>query len=493
MLGSSDAVRALRALAAQRLDVPLDADGVPQLPLRGALDRIAAELRRLGGPRLADPSVERLAEVLEDLARRHRRADGGESDPALLDKLASELLDADAALRQGEHLAALDLVRRVCAVTTCLDEIATHTTGQGAGPKPPGAGRARLHVVEQRLPSATTPPLPAPQGSTPLPELPWHGQKLGDVVLGGHLRHLRECQGLARADVTARLPTSLQDIDIDALEAGNSTVLREDAPGGQLAAVLHAYRASGTLAVADIKHCLAVNTLTQSGYFMDCGLGRAHRYQLLEQRASTVLLVGALLVPAAVRVPAYDQAVADREAPRLRIPGDLPARSAALVPERGCPLCRAYRTNLLARPQTASAWLRHVGAVRAEAFEVRLRAPDAPPTTLLLDADLLRRPSDAPGVHADQMLHLAHLARTTALRVRVLTPDSGVALTSDTAELGFRNGRIVTAMWGLIDITYQRGDDLRPHAALERALPPKESTRLLERAAAGDLPRRARW
>ncbi|MFD0404715.1 Scr1 family TA system antitoxin-like transcriptional regulator [Kitasatospora sp. NPDC127116] len=79
------------------------------------------------------------------------------------------------------------------------------------------------------------------------------------------------------------------------------------------------------------------------------------------------------------------------------------------APELGCPLCRAYRADLLHRPHAAMTWLRQVGAARAEAFEARLRAPDAPPTTLLLDSDLLRRPYGDPGVHAEQMLHLAQL------------------------------------------------------------------------------------
>ncbi|WP_316521169.1 Scr1 family TA system antitoxin-like transcriptional regulator [Kitasatospora brasiliensis] len=492
MLGSSNAVSALRALAAHRLDVPFDADGVPQLSWRGALDRIAAELSRTGVPQLENPSAEHLAEALEDVARRLRRGSGGESGPALLDMMASELLDADAALRKGEYPVALDLARRVCAVIVCLDEIATHTAAPSAGPALPGAGQAHLRVVEHRVPSIPTTSPPAPQTSARLPELPWRGGTLVDVVLGSHLRHLRECQGLARADVTARLPACLQGIDVDALEAGSSPVLREAAAGGRLADVLHAY-GTGAIAATDFEHCVAANTRTRHGYFIDRGPGRAHRYQLLEHQASSMLLAGSLLVPAAVRVPAYEQAVARKEASRVRVADNAAPRAAAPVSDRSCALCQAYRADLLHGPQAATAWLRQVGAVRAEAFEGRLRAPDAPPTTVLLDSDLLRRPDDEPGVHAAQMLHLAHLARTTALRVRVLPPAAGAVLTADTAELAFRDGRIVTAVWGLVDITYQHGDDLRPHIALDRALPPAESVRLLERAAAGDLPRRARW
>ncbi|RGD59436.1 hypothetical protein DR950_18015 [Kitasatospora xanthocidica] len=457
-------------------------DGVPLLPLGAALDRIADEVPRLGGPHLGDPSVERLAEALEVTACRLRRTEGDGPQPMWLTTLAHELDDADSVLRQGEHVAGPDRVRRVCVAIVCLEEIVAHTAG-------PGAGQVRLRAVGHHVPPIAAPRSAAPP---PVPELPWRGPVLADAVLGGHLRHLRECQGMARADVTARLPAALQDIDVDVLEVGHGPVLREKVSDGHLPALLRAYGA-GALTATDFEHCLTVNARTRPGYFMDRGPARAHRYQLLEQQASSVLLVGALLIPAALRVPAYDQAVAEKEAPRLRVADTVATRPATLVPDRGCPLCRAYRADQLHGPQAATAWLRQVGAERAANFEDRLRAPDTPPTTLLLDSDLLRRPEDAPGVHADQMLHLAHLARTTALRVRVLPPAAGVALTSDTAELTLRDGRTLSAVWGLFDITYQHGDDLRPHTALERALPPEESTRLLERAAAGDLPRRTRW
>ncbi|MEU3566846.1 Scr1 family TA system antitoxin-like transcriptional regulator [Kitasatospora sp. NPDC036755] len=470
----------LQLWAAKKLGGVPFADGVPLLPLGAALDRIVDEVPRLGGPHLGDPSVERLAETLEVTACRLRRTEGDGPRPVLLTMLAHELHEADSVLRQGEHLAGLDRVRRVCVTIVCLEEITAHTAG-------PGAGQTRLRAVGHHMPPIAAPRSPAPP---PAPELPWHGPVLADAVLGAHLRHLRECQGMARADVTARLPTALQDIDVEALEAGRGPTLREKASDGHLLALLRAYGA-GALA-ADFEHCLTVNARTRPGYFMDRGPARAHRYQLLEQRASSVLLTGALLIPAALRVPAYDQAVTEKEAPRLRVADTVATRPATLVPDQGCPLCRAYRADQLHGPQAATAWLRQVGVERAANFEARLRGPGAPPTTLLLDSDLLRRPEDAPGVHADQMLHLAHLARTTALRVRVLPPAAGVALTSDTAELTLR-GRTLSAVWGLFDITYQHGDDLRPHTALERALPPEESTWLLERAAAGDLPRRTRW
>ncbi|MFF2619691.1 hypothetical protein [Kitasatospora sp. NPDC058046] len=110
------------------LGVPF-ADGVPLMPLDDALDRIAAELPRLGGPCLGDPSVERLVEVVEDTAWRLRRTDGNGPRPVLLSALARELGGADQALWRGEHRAALDRVRRVCVMIVCLDEIAAHAAG----------------------------------------------------------------------------------------------------------------------------------------------------------------------------------------------------------------------------------------------------------------------------------------------------------------------------------------------------------------------------
>ncbi|MFF7586741.1 hypothetical protein ACFZCK_04510 [Kitasatospora purpeofusca] len=115
------------------------ADGVPLLLLDDALDRIAAELPRLGGPRTGDPSVERLVEVLENTACRLRRTDGNGPRPALLAILAGKLGEAEQALRRGEHRTALDLVRRVCVMIVCLDEIATYTAG--AADRTPGGTR----------------------------------------------------------------------------------------------------------------------------------------------------------------------------------------------------------------------------------------------------------------------------------------------------------------------------------------------------------------
>nr|BFD90947.1 hypothetical protein KitaXyl93_23070 [Kitasatospora sp. Xyl93] len=129
----------LQLWAAKKLGSVPFANGVPLLPLGVSLDRIADEVSRLGGPHLADPSVERLAEALEVTACRLRRTEGDGPRPVLLTMLAHQLHDADSALRQGEHWSALDLVRRVCVTLVCLEEIATHATG-------PGAGRARLRA-----------------------------------------------------------------------------------------------------------------------------------------------------------------------------------------------------------------------------------------------------------------------------------------------------------------------------------------------------------
>ncbi|WP_406200081.1 hypothetical protein OH807_18535 [Kitasatospora sp. NBC_01560] len=129
----------LRLWAGPKLRGVPFADGVPLLPLDDALDRIAAELPRLGGPCPGDPSVERLVEVMENTARRLRRTDGNGPRPVLLAVLAGKLEEADHALGRGQHRAALDLVRRVCVMIVCLDEIATHTAG--VADCAPGGGR----------------------------------------------------------------------------------------------------------------------------------------------------------------------------------------------------------------------------------------------------------------------------------------------------------------------------------------------------------------
>ncbi|MFE4977544.1 hypothetical protein ACFRAR_36225 [Kitasatospora sp. NPDC056651] len=111
-------------------------DGVPLLP-QDALSRIATELPRLGGPQLGDPPMDRLAEVMEDTARRLRRTDGAGPRPTLLAMLADELLEADQESKRCEHLAALDRVRRVCVMTVCLDEIAIHAATPPKTIQPP--------------------------------------------------------------------------------------------------------------------------------------------------------------------------------------------------------------------------------------------------------------------------------------------------------------------------------------------------------------------
>ncbi|MFD4394336.1 Scr1 family TA system antitoxin-like transcriptional regulator [Kitasatospora sp. NPDC058478] len=492
-----DAFNALQAWAVQKLDVPF-VDGVPQLSLDDALDRIAGQLPALGGPELAAPSVGRLADALDTTALRLRR--GGPDDPKvpLLDMLANELRVAEDLLSPGSHLACVDRVRRVCVVMVCLDKITSHIVRAAAGQPPARRGPAvekqspTLRPVESSVSTVLTAPVHAaalgPGGS----DIPWKGPSLGTAILGEHLRHLRECQDLTWADVAARMPAAarMNACDIADLENGTNPALHEAAQHGQLAACLHVYGA-GAVAEADFQHVLAETGLAKPGYFSDRGPGWPHRYQILEERAAAVLLVGAITIPAALRTPAFELAMA-LDAPTVRVPGTVPERPMGPPPDNGCVSCRIYRGDLLANPLVAGQWQTELNLARAVAFDARLRHPDTPQTTLLLDWDLLQRAVGGLRVHAAQMRHLADLARTTALQVQVLPPDSGVILGWDVAQLGVGE-RVLTATWSHFDVTYQDRAHLKTELALKASLPPEASVRLLDRAATGDLPQRRPW
>ncbi|MFF0409683.1 Scr1 family TA system antitoxin-like transcriptional regulator [Kitasatospora sp. NPDC004745] len=487
---------ALRIWAAPKLraGVPF-VNGVPLLPLDEAIDRVAAELLELGGPALTSPPLDALADAVTRTAVRLRRADGTDPRATLLDTLTDELLLAEEELHRAEHAQAVDRVRRVCVMVLCVDKIAGSAPPEGGLPAAvvgPAASarpdRPRLRILEPSVPPVAIALSTATPGP-PVPEVPWAGPRLGDTVLGAHLRHLRECQDLSWAQVAARMPAAARTDagTIADLEAGTDALLREAAHRGQLGVFLHAYGA-GAIAATDVHQLLADTELAKPGHAIDRGPGRPHRYQILEQRADTVMLLGSVLVPAALRTPAYE-AAASLDAPVLRVPRDVPAPRAVPAAAVGCPVCQLYRTDLLALPDVPAAWQQRVNSERAAVLEQRLRHPDAPETTLILSWDILERRHGGATVHADQMLHLADLARTTALRVRILPSDDGFLATHDLALL--RTGReTVTAVWGLFDVTYHEGASHRAGMALARSIPPDRSIGLLERAAAGDLPRR---
>ncbi|MFJ4184150.1 Scr1 family TA system antitoxin-like transcriptional regulator [Kitasatospora sp. NPDC089509] len=494
-MANGTAYEAFQRLAAPKLRPETRfEDGVPLLFVDEAADAIAAELPPLGGPTLTSPALDLLAASVTRTAVRLRRADPMDPRAALLDLLADELRDAEAEMEEGDHAAAVGRVRRVCLMALCLDEIASHVPVDGGRPAgtaslPPG--RPRLRALEPAVPRLATTFSPGP--GRPVPDVPWAGPRLGDILLGAHLQHLRECQDLSWAQIADRLPAAFRAHagTIADLEAGTGTALREAAHRGRLGAYLHAYGA-GAVATADFHQLLVDAELARPGYAIDRGPGRPHRYQLLEQSADTVLLLGAVLVPAALRTPAYAIA-ASLDAPALRVPGNVPPPQVAPVLEAGCPLCRIYRADLLLYPDAASAWQLGVANEQAVAFDERLRRSKAPETTVILDWSVLDRRFGGPRVHAEQMLHLVGLARTTALRVRVLPLNDGYLARHDFAIL--RTGeQTLTASWGLFDVTYQEGP-AHPRAAmaLERALPPDTSIEMLDRAAAADLPGRRLW
>ncbi|MEV7601651.1 Scr1 family TA system antitoxin-like transcriptional regulator [Kitasatospora sp. NPDC089797] len=497
-MANGTAYEAFQRLAAPKLRPQTRfEDGVPLLSVDEAAEAIAAELPPLGGPTLTSPALDRLAASVTRTAARLRRADPMDPRAALMDLLADELRDAEAELEEGDHAAAVGRVRRVCLMALCLDEIASHAPVDGGRSAdaigPPASvcpGPPRLRALEPAVPRLAM--SCALEPGRPVPDVPWVGPRLGDTVLGAHLRHLRECQDLSWAQIAARLPAAFRADGgtIADLETGTGTTLREAAHRGRLGAYLHAYGA-GAAAAADVHQLLTDAELARPGYAIDRGPGRPHRYQLLEQSADSVLLLGAVLVPAALRTPAYAIA-ASLDAPALRVPGDVPLPQVAPVLEAGCPLCRIYRADLLLDPDAASAWQLGVGAEQAAAFEERLRRPGAPEATVVLSWSALASRFAGAAVHAEQMLHLADLARTTALRVAVLPDDDGYLATHDVAVLR-TGGRAVTASSGLCDITYQDGALRRAGMALERALAPDTSIEMLERAAAADLPGRRLW
>ncbi|GAB7184483.1 hypothetical protein ATKI12_4314 [Kitasatospora sp. Ki12] len=494
MTFNSDAFDTLQAWAVQKLSGVPFADGVPLLALDDALARIARELPRLGGPQLASPSVDLLAVAVTNTATRIRRSGLDDSRALLLGILADELRDADEALDRGDHRGAVDRVRRVCAMAVCLDELTGHAA---RGHEPMPTGRRGLPEANPReglraLPSIAVSSSPTATPSDAAGDVPWNGPSLGDVVLGEHLRHLRECRGFTRTDVADRLPgeAHADAHDLAELEAGTSQVLYEAARQGQLTAYLEAYGA-GAVAAADVRRVLAAAQAARPGYFPDQGPGWPHHYRILEARADTVVLVGAVTIPAALRTAQYEMAMS-LEAPTIRVPGGVPEPPMSTVPGDGCQACSIYRSDLLAKPGVAGTWQRALNGARAEAFDARLRRLGTPEATLLLSADLLTCHGTSPRVHAAQMVHLATLARTTALRVCVLPPDRGVVLGWDAAELRVGE-RTLTVAWSVFDVTYQEGSRLRMSLALDAALPPEPSITLLERATAGDLPRRRRW
>ncbi|MFD9062297.1 Scr1 family TA system antitoxin-like transcriptional regulator [Kitasatospora purpeofusca] len=315
--------------------------------------------------------------------------------------------------------------------------------------------------------------------------------RLGYVVLGRHLAHLRVCQNRTAGDIAERLLASapLTSRDITDLETGHGPVLHEAAAADRLRPLLRAYGA-GTVALADFHQAATEAGRDAAGRaWSDDGAGAAHRYQLLEQAAQCVLLAAVTSIPGPLRTDATARGMwmEGSEAP---LPTAPPYPALRILPSDGCRMCRIYRTDLLADDTTAAAWQRAVAAARKEALDRRIRRP-GPVTTLLIDEALLHRGAGSSRTHAEQMAHLASLVCTTQLQARVVPLDSGAALRFDTAELGL-DGRTVTANPAGAHTRYLDGEHHALHLARDRAHDPDTSLRLLEKAADGTLRRPGR-
>ncbi|MFB8243408.1 hypothetical protein ACFC58_43445, partial [Kitasatospora purpeofusca] len=226
--------------------------------------------------------------------------------------------------------------------------------------------------------------------------------RLGYVVLGRYLAHLRVCQNCTPGDIVDRLPASppLTSRDITDLETGHGPALREAAAADRLHPLLRAYGA-GTLALADFHQALTEAGREPAGRaWSDDGAGAAHRYQLLEQSAQHLMLAAVTSIPSPLRTDATARGMwmESSEAPLPTTPG-LPALR--ILPSGGCQMCRIYRTDLLADKNTAAAWQQAVTAARKEALHQRIRRP-GPVTTLLIDEALLHRGAGSARAHAQQ-------------------------------------------------------------------------------------------
>ncbi|MFB8290237.1 Scr1 family TA system antitoxin-like transcriptional regulator [Kitasatospora purpeofusca] len=312
--------------------------------------------------------------------------------------------------------------------------------------------------------------------------------RLGYLVLGRHLRHLRECQDLAPGDIADRLPAfpGLSSRDIADLEAGHGPVLREAAAADRLRFLLRAYGAD-TVAVADFHQGAAEAGREGGGRaWPDSGAGAAHRYQLLEQDAEHLLLAAVTSIPGPLRTAAVERGMwmEGGEAPLPPAPTSQVLR---ILPTSGCQVCRIYRADLLADQNVAAVWQQAVAATRKEALDQRIRRP-GPVTTLLIDEALLHRGAGSSRAHAEQMAHLADLVRTTRLQVRVVPLLSGAALRFDTVELGL-DGRTITANPAGTHTRYLGGEHHALRFARDRAHGPDTSLLLLKKAADGTLRR----
>ncbi|MER6399261.1 Scr1 family TA system antitoxin-like transcriptional regulator [Kitasatospora sp. NPDC001603] len=320
-------------------------------------------------------------------------------------------------------------------------------------------------------------------------------RRLGALLLGAHLRHLRECQNLTSADVAERAPGPhrVSAGDVSDVEAGRTPV-PAFAGLGRLGAVLGAC-GGGRIALADYHQVLAACQREDLGAaLVDDALAWPHRYQLLEQEAARVLLAATATVPGPLRTEQTWAALSMEGDYGVPVPRAREFSAPSAVPGAGCELCVMYRADPLAQPGTRGAWQRAVAEVRAAAFDKRIRRGGATEAVVLLDEGVLYRRGGSARIHAAQMGHLADLTRHHRLQVRVVPFNAGALLRYEMAELDLGDGRTVTASLGDAGVSYRDGPDPSLRLAMERSLGPDISGELLDKAAAGTLrPPRRGW
>ncbi|SEM86798.1 Scr1 family TA system antitoxin-like transcriptional regulator [Streptacidiphilus jiangxiensis] len=318
-----------------------------------------------------------------------------------------------------------------------------------------------------------------------------------DLVLGRHLNHLRETHNRTLDTVSSALTGhwTATPHDLARLEAGQGAGLRDvlDAGHGPVLA-----RACGIgRAAADWSTCLdehrrdcASGTATPGISFTDTAPGWAHRYQLLEQQAHEIVYaINGDRLPAPLLDDSLRQRLWASTAPtalRQQHPGPRTGRLRAVSGIR-CGLCQLYREGLTDTRLGAAQWERHVDQARAAVLADRIRRPGHP-TVLFINEMMLLTWTRGTEIHTQQLRHLAELATSPSLRVRVLPNDLGKPIIVDRTELRI-DTTVLTVTPAPRAVTYEALTDRRMSALRKLALPVAESMGMLQEAAAGTLER----
>ncbi|MFB8243365.1 Scr1 family TA system antitoxin-like transcriptional regulator [Kitasatospora purpeofusca] len=310
-----------------------------------------------------------------------------------------------------------------------------------------------------------------------------------DLILGAHLRHLRDCQQEPLATVAGRLGTSPESLA--AVEAGRSPMLRRAVRTGEGLSWARAYGAGSGAAHEWFESVDGHERHVAAGFapeaYFDDGPAWSHRYQIVEREASGILLAaGGQVLPVPLQTEEIEEAVW-RVTPGSR-PRRRPGPALGALPGTGCGPCQVLRADLLTDSAALAAWRREVHRARREAFAQRIGRSGAPPTIVLLDEAVLRRHTGGTQAHARQMDHLVRLVETTALEVRVVAFDSGRTVPAERALLQI-GGEALTVSLSSWDAVYENAPDPRLHDLLQISLDPGPSVDLLRQAARDALAR----